>query len=542
MPSQNFIKVLELDTPKMNPLIMEGLATKELRKAADYIDSRFRMLENGFPSGFEYRGFQVCDPVEAHAERIRKKDTKSTYDISQTDFYLVKYFFRYKGQDIPAVYMYLPFCNDAGLINISGSMFQISPVIADRVISVGSSDIFIDNGRSKMRFDRVDYHLVEDNKVVAAQIVFGGLYHRNPKKKYPKTTNAKPSNIHYLFAKYGVRETFRRYLNTEVIIGDLSLQYKIDNEYVVVKGRGVRPPKTTNSPDICIAIPRSVYMKDNKARTLANTFIYAADHWPDEITPELFADSSSGDTYIWRALLGHVCQSGVIGNVILADEMKAHLDSLEEYLDPPIKHTLAQVNIEVNSFFDLMFVISEKFTDWLNESPDKMITMYGKEVRLLQTVMYPITSSILTLYYKLKSAQRAEPDRGQMTFENVKNLVKKHLSQGLMYKIRSQNSEVSGVQYSGDNKYFRITSNLVPQSSVVTRKKTKTRQSASDPTKKIHSSVAEIGSHLSFSKTEPSGRSRISPYIKIDLDNQGVVVRDERFRELLDEAQKELKT
>lgn len=535
-PSKAFISIVDQATPKMNPFITEGVAFHEMKKVLDFIDGRWEMIAPGFPKGLEYCKYTVADPFADHAERVRKKDPRSAYEISQTDFFLVHYHFRYKGEDLPPMPVYLPFCRPGGLLNIAGSVFQISPILADRVISVGGKDIFVDNGRSKIPFERTPWPIVVDGFLHEGNVVSGTLYHRK-EKRYKRTTKAQASNVHYLFAQYGVEETFRRYAGCEIKIVSRNPIFDIDTtQWVVVKSKYNKISRVNGECDFMICVPRTAWEKSSAAKTLVAGLFYAADHWPTRLTIDRVLDR-----HHWIVLLGHVWLSGEANEIYLKEEMVANLNTLSEYLDEPVRLTLEDIGISVENFYDLLFVISDRYVAWVNESADRMMTMYGKELRLLQSVLYPITSAIMTLYYKLKGAVRMSKDRGtELTLKQITELFTAHIRPRKMYEIRDKNVEVSGVQYSGDNMFFQITCALVPQAAVsvsgARKKKKGGTISTKDRTKFTHASVAEVGSHLSFGKTEPSGRSRISPYLDVD-QSTGVVYRNPKFIELLDRAQ-----
>jgi len=56
-----------------------------------------------------------------------------------------------------------------------------------------------------------------------------------------------------------------------------------------------------------------------------------------------------------------------------------------------------------------------------------------------------------------------------------------------------------------------------------------------DPSKRLHVSVAEVGGYSNLPKSEPSGRSRLNPCVRID--DKGVVIRNPERIEMLDSIQ-----
>jgi hypothetical protein len=99
--------------------------------------------------------------------------------------------------------------------------------------------------------------------------------------------------------------------------------------------------------------------------------------------------------------------------------------------------------------------------------------------------------------------------------------------------------EVSTVSTPGDNKAFKATAILVPQSSSSRTSNKKDRAVINDPSKRLHVSVAEVGGYANLPKAEPSGRSRINPHLQID--EKGVVLRNPEFVPKLDSIQEMLR-
>jgi hypothetical protein len=98
---------------------------------------------------------------------------------------------------------------------------------------------------------------------------------------------------------------------------------------------------------------------------------------------------------------------------------------------------------------------------------------------------------------------------------------------------------VSTISTPGDNKATKITSMLVPQSASNRQSQRKDRAVLNDPSKRLHVSVAEVGGYSNLPKSEPSGRSRINPHVRIDP--KGVVLRKPEYVEMLDQIQELIK-
>lgn len=86
---------------------------------------------------------------------------------------------------------------------------------------------------------------------------------------------------------------------------------------------------------------------------------------------------------------------------------------------------------------------------------------------------------------------------------------------------------------------LKITNILVPQHKSSKTNKSKARVVLSDPTKRLHVSIAEVGGAWAIPKAEPDGRSRLN--LTLTTDESGLVLRDPKYVELLDSVQQKLK-
>lgn len=188
------------------------------------------------------------------------------------------------------------------------------------------------------------------------------------------------------------------------------------------------------------------------------------------------------------------------------------------------------MGVNVENVYQLFAIIVEKFNDWLFVATDKVASMYDKELSILYYVLYEITSAIFNLYFKLKAASKKE-----LTSKEIVATMNLTLRTGLIYSMTKNHGEVSTVSCSGDNKAFKITSLLIPQSGSNRMSNRKGPAVMNNPAQRLHVSVAEIGGYSNLPKSEPSGRSRLN--LPTRIDPNGVVLRNPNRMALLDEVQ-----
>lgn len=529
-------RLVDQDTPKLNPLVANGLAMEHMKSVEKYIDQVFQSAAKGFPKDLLYHGGVRCTPQEEFDEITRKKNNnRSTYDVAPSYVYMMKYNFSWKGKMLPPRPLYLPFVTDAGMIKMGGSDFVISPVLSDRVISVGVSNIFVRLLRDRLTLEQLSHQYMENGKRQHAKVAWSLIYHKNDAKmkKVPATVKAECTLMHYLLCKYGFTDTFLKFGNCRPVVGGLEVNHNVypESDWVICTSTGVKPPKMGRgfweAPTIRVAVRRDEMTQ--MVRNMLGGFFYVADHFPTRVTPDII-----DHTQRWRVLLGHILFSGNIHEGWLDDQIADHMTSLDDYLDGLVVVKLKEIGHSVEDVYQLFALVIEKGNDWILGAADKIASMYDKELSILYYVLYEISSHIFKLYFKLKAASKKE-----LTDKEIISTMNLTLRTGLIYSIVKSHGEVSNISVSGDNKAFKVTTLLIPQGNSSKLSPKKDKAVMNDPSKRLHASVAEIGGYSALPKSAPDGRSRLNPCVRFDA--KGVIVRNPERIELLDRVQEMIK-
>ena len=552
---QELRRLVKEDTPPLNETTANGLACTYIPLCEKYIDDVWRAVSASFPEGVKYLGSRRMLPPEELRETAKKNQrnqTKGRFDMARTDIFMRSYHFSVNGEELPPKYLQLPFVSDAGEIYIGGSRFVISPVLSDRVISPTLTGVFIRLLMARLTIDRMNYdyiaHSYQDSGDAArdvagyergrresVQIPWSRIY--NGKMRNKPMVQARSTLAHYLFCKYGLTETFRKFANCQVVVGkdDINPQNYPPDQWVIcrttythtIKPRGVKS-LIYKPTELRLAIRVEEYTP--MVKSLVAGFFYVADHYPTQIELE-YVDS----LYKWRIALGYAVIADNIGHGDLYDEVCNHIDSLDKYVDTVTHKTLQAIGVPVDDVYELFAVVLEQINSWARSASESINSLYGKEPNILYYVMFEITSAIVLLYFKLKSAAKEGLD-----VATVKNIFQMStLKPGLINKIRQDHIELSTEACPGDNKAFKITSIMVPQANSSRQAGRKDRGTAADPTKHLHFSTAEIAGYTNISKGDPSGHSRMNLHAR--LDEHGVFVQNPYLAELFASVQELIK-
>lgn len=523
--------------PKFNPLVMDGLAVEHVKHVDDYVNALWRSAAKGFPEGLKYKDYKAYSVYDEYSKAVRRGTTSSygMYDIATTYMCMRGYILEFNGVEIE-VPLYLPYVEDAGLIQVRGSLFQVSPVLADKALSVGEETIFIPLECAKLTFERLsERHYLADGVRETTDVVFSKVYNNNKSSGRSaggrQRVTAESTLMHYLLCKYGLETTFVMFGNASVHVGystDINEDTYPEQDWVICSSTRIHPDDVKSkyyiASDIRLAIRRHEFTP--LTSSLIGGFFYLVDRFPQRIEPEFV-----NHIRLWRALMGQVLFGGEGSEGRMVSDINLHMESLDEYMDEESRERLAAEGIHCEDLYQLFGVIIRTFTDRVVEAVDGEANMLGKEFMVLRYLLSDINAAI----YKFKFALRKLSHK-QLTETDVRKCIQTFLKTDVITKINRDHGEVSGVSSPGDNKYFKITCNLVPQTSATGKGRNKNKSALSDPAKLLHTSIAVVGSYLNLPKGSPDGRTRISPGVKTDPDGRQII-EEEEFKPMLARTQ-----
>lgn len=545
----NLAKIMDKYTPDLNDTLAEGLAIVHMKQVEEYIDSIFRSVAKKFPSDLVYDGYVRCTPFEEFAEATRKRSmgglSRRYLDLARNDTYMVKYYFRFKGEEIVR-YLALPYLTSDGYIHISGVKYVISPLSCDKIISVGIKDIFVKLNLSKLTFKSIAVSYLANGCTDTVQLVYAKVYNKSSKNN-SRSKKATPYSCmtHYILCRYGLFRLFKEFVGCTPIVMDIrDVDYKVYNpdEYVVCQSVGVKPSRGYKGNYVANTIAL-IFKKDeytNTCRSHVAGFYYIIDHWPERV--EVSDLGNEDEVRKWKHLLGELIwgDSASIGR--LETDAEEHLQSIDNYVDDIMYSKFEDIGMKVENAYELFAIIVENFNDWLVKKNNTVCSMYEKELEVLYYVLTDIVNAINNMFFKITHAYNKVNSKGkpvEVSIKDVKNIMNGTISTKLISKLSSGHAEITTVSTSSDNKAFKTTMMLVPQESTGANMNRKSNNKAKDdPTQNLNSSIAEVCVYSAINKSDPSGHNRLNHYACISAN--GEIKRNPKFIELLDDVQQYL--
>lgn len=523
---------------RFNPLIANGVAVAQMESALQYIDNAFKLTAQSFPPELKYLGFRLATVQEEVAYLTHKRTQQHAVELAPSDVYMVNYIFSWNGEELPPKPLFVPFLSTAGRMNIRGKKFTILPVLADETISVSKEEIYIPFLAAKVTFKRDQHMFKIDNQPHLEYLVYSTIHNHKPEKQPRRNLRADTSvkahhtMPHYLFCKFGLKETFRRFYDTriEVYDGSPSRSQYPENEYAFVTTAGVKPrslrTKQYTPTNVTVVIPR------NKLSTgtlgLLSGFFYVLDHYVERFSAEML-DGTEDELRLWRVVLGHAIFRNNDGDGKHYININEHIASLDQYLDDMTRENLASSGYAASDFWELISLLIHDFTTILMNT--NVASMYGKSLIVNRYILSDIIKSMSILRYKLTSSRNRV-----FTAHDVNKYFNKYLKPEIFFNGLKDHNEVQSIQCAGDNIMFNYTSRLILQENATGKKKRKAPTSFKDPSKLVHTSIAVAGSILALPKAEPTGKVVLNPCLP--MDRSFMIKCPQHFKAALDEVQK----
>ena len=204
-------------TPKANGDVLSGTWGAALNDGHLYVDN---IIKNSFrnilePDRIQYVGYSKVsfeEELNLITTNTSSKPNWDNYDIGRSNMVLYKYKFEVDQTPIQ-LYLYLPYCiNNSNIIEISGAKYHIIPIMTDKIISPKANEVFVKLYKRKLTYKSIGYTIHINDKRVPYNLVYVDVNKTNLSNPAKILGNVRQLASIQIFCKYGVKETFRRYL------------------------------------------------------------------------------------------------------------------------------------------------------------------------------------------------------------------------------------------------------------------------------------------------------------------------------------------
>lgn len=529
--------MLEEKTPKMNPDIAEGLAYKEIRKCPLYIESYIDLIMERMPPEMKFLGIESCRPEQLFRELVRRDHrNRQNYDISHSDLYAIE--MKFEWNSVPFSHTILvPYCHRGGVMRLSGSIFQIKPVIANRVISVSRDKVIVSFARNTSTFEREVHSILHNGRYEQRFVVSCSLHHKHNKPDDGQTPVYRVLSTMglYLLTAYGFSGMFKKVTNAEVVVGDPD---KVNEDIFPPEKYSIFSTAITGTPPK--GVPMAGYMPTQlRIAVPTNSLspeLYGLIHevfYVLDCFPEVTADYSEfDDPALWRLVLSKVIFSG-LGNVGRnLEDIRTHLSSIEGYVDMSVIKDLEDAGLDIGNTYEFLLYMITNITSYLT-SENSSSAMYDRQLTVNRYLLSSVRHGLFKFMFKIEEMVRKG---AVLDAEKVRSLLAMDVKTKDILTIRKQShAEVESIDAASDNMIPKLTSKLALQSNIGGSGK-KQKINANSEEFKLDPSLALVNSCIDLPKSMSSGHEKVSMFLKLTPKGSVVV----NHPSLLNKAAKEL--
>jgi len=536
-------ELTEEEVPRGHKELLHGLAKTQLMDSALVVDKIFREASRSFPSCLQYEGYKVLTPDECYKSLLDISGNKE-YDIAKCSLYMAEFVFS-TDIDGERVYIprriFLPYIENDGSIYLSGNKYYFKPVLTDRIISATGGGFFIRLMQDKFPCGEKGYNICINNEIKMVFVLEVPVFNKLRPRRGRKTLIEIPNAVHYILSKYGLQDTFSKYLkkkNIKIIPKSSITPSHMDDFYVYTSAKHI-------DLDIAFIIPKDdvktisdretidAYMAGifqvldrygvsnrDKKPTITMENIYDKRSWKNALTNLLITSTYSGKVVTYPS-------------TVLLREISIHYERLDTYLERQLQDYLSHIGVRIENFYDLLhYIISH--SKHLRAANNVWMKYLDVSYYIFYKFIETIFSVKNTIVGKLAAGNR-------VTSKDISKLLQK-LSTRMFLNITkggSRNIVLDTVDYPGDNIYLGMTQLITLQElgDGVAQGGRNTTSVLPPSVKRLHSYDIAVGSLLAVFKSRPTPRVRLNLYVQYDIKT-GKVVTSPRYRKKMDTLQK----
>lgn len=505
--------------PPFTESVVSGYSASQLTedKVTAYVDRVIRGCEKSFPEGLTYDGFRRMRPQEVYRYFSQKRNTDASrkWDFARTDVYMVEYSFSYKGQPLGPYHLFLPFTDSCGITYILDKPFYNKPVVKDSVLQVINNQIFLQFISTPCTFDRL-YYMILKNDVFETVSIYHSCTHnvlRAVQRKKNKSSVARITlNAHYLFIKYGFKETFKRFCGVDIEYGErdaLSVKGITSNTHYIYTTLGHKPtwvPKDVEyfTHQMCIAVKKEDWSRP--VESMIGAAIYVFDMFPFESVQQ-----NIDQREFWTLAMGRIIFGEDQLQSALINKVDMHIKASDNYVDEMSVENFQQNGIYISDMYDFLFHLIENYDNIVHERSNSPSSLVGRRLTVKRYVLTQIIANLHLVKFKIAEIKPAKLD-----YKRIDELFKKFFRPKLIFSNNAGKPWCVSISSPCDIRIFGITSEVLPQDNASGKKQQKNKSDLLNPRWKLDSSFLTIGSPFSQSKNEPIGIDKLNHYVHID--------------------------
>lgn len=381
--------------PKFNPNVVDGSVDKLLLTLPDYLDSTFHSSIKSLHSNIDmqYLGYRYVSPEREFTKNFATSGNDKSYDLAHSDVYPVQFVFQYKGEEIVRELL-LPYASRGNIMKMSGTNYVIAPVLSDTILSPDNDQLFVRLFKDKITFRSYTRNFIRNGQNKGGSIIWAEIMKNNTKTG----ELGKPllGISLYLFANYGFKGVVERYfkddlrkvMSREMVEDDIIFTDKDRQDLLethnVYESTKTLPTKCKSLTTTYIGHDAKFYIKkDIPETTFITNCIYGVlngldtlPHYATELIEHIERGEVENEKFKWKMIIATIACKGKFTVNKKVEDITDHFYSLENYVDSYIIDKFKEINIYIENFFDLLYIILYKYNELILSAKE-----YNSDIR-----------------------------------------------------------------------------------------------------------------------------------------------------------------
>lgn len=470
---------------KINHETTDGIVKGAFETIPTYLDdiirSSIKSLHESVP--LEYLGYQFIDPEDEFNMIYRGGNGKIPFDLSHSDVFPIKFLFKY-DDEVFENRMLLPYAKQGNIMTISGTKYVIEPVLSDTVISPDNNQVFVRLLRDKLTFKSYSANFLLNGERIEGLVIWVDIIKRGSKSgELGRPLNAIAIYLLGVLGFYGcidkyVRKNVQPMMDRKFELSDMMMVKaepdvlsKYSEDYDIYEATGVRPSKVKTQGQY---IPHNIAIlvkKDVPKTSFLSNFIFGIletfSTLPQDAQEVLELVNAKNpnvedEIFKWRMIFGTIAHKGNYSPRKVAESITMHFDSVEYYIDTIIYKQLQAKNMEISTFYDLIYEMLNNFIEWTRSAKTYNSDIRNQYLDINYYICYGIISAFNTVIHDInRRRQRSRNLNRTIKINEIVRMFDAKWKSTQIYKIvksDSPNFNIATPDYSGDLKYPKCTS------------------------------------------------------------------------------------
>lgn len=462
-------KCIDECCPKFNKDVTEGFAKPILEGAPEFLDQIFRESIASLNKSVDlnYIGYSLPTPEQEFNRLFSGSENRINYDLAKTDIFMMDLNFMLNGRPFVKP-LYIPFAERGNLISISNTVYHFIPVLSDTVISPSSKEVFVRLLKDKLSFKSKTRNIVINGERTPVEVIYSNIVRVNDEQVEDKLGKPLPAISLYMLGEMGLKAILSKYFKIkDFFITNEVIPDEIKKEYDIYESTGIRPSNLKGTSYIPHGIKIGVHKKHGRSITLDNFMsgvIYGLDILPNEADNVMEVYKSEYDmnneVLLWRVILGRIVYKNNHTVTRILTDFQEVFNTLRSYMDNLTKKTLKNIDINVESFFDLCIIILSRYNEWLMSYKEYNSSIKNRYVDMRYYIFYDIIigfNKFINSLNKRGSKNKHLSDREVIRIGLIELSSKKIYS---LTKAKSINLAIQMAEVTSDIMFPKVTAHL----------------------------------------------------------------------------------